>query len=172
MSQGKLCHTGALLHGAGDAKIIAWAVTDPRVIDSKSDNSQSDSKVLRRNECKVIESTQWDMNGERYVARAQKDRSRAPADAIRLKIEVLDFEHNVVGVVTSYKGGPTYEAESEFDNYIYITSGAYRYFQDDVEFEAWPGDVIREISGHFHHWIRHEDSSFVVSSSLPLANHA
>lgn len=153
------------LRGSGDATVLAWTVMHPKHDDIATGRQ---GRVARKSEKRVTESAQWDVNGERYVANTKEDRARAPDDAIRLKIEVLDFERNVVGVVTGYKGGPTYEAASENDNYLYITSGSYRYFQDDVEFEARPGDVIREIAGHYHHWIRHEDSSFIVTSSLPV----
>lgn len=162
------CCGGAVLRGGGDSRVIAWTVSDPTTVITHTDQRLSNLTIKRRSESKVNESAQWDIDGERYVATDPDDRSRAPDDAIRLKTAVLDFGSNVVGVVTSYKGGPTYEAASKNDNYLYIVSGSYRYFQDDVEFEARPGDVIREISGHYHHWIRHEDSSFLVSSSLPL----
>lgn len=159
--------TGAL-RGKGDATVLAWTVTHPKPSGSASATEVDQARVVRKTDKKVTESAQWDVNGERYVATTMEDRARAPDNAIRLKISVLDFECNVVGIVNGYKGGPTYEAASENDNYLYITSGSYRYFQDDVEFEARPGDVIREIAGHYHHWIRHENSSFIVTSSLPV----
>lgn len=162
------CNPGGVLRGSGDAKVIAWTVEHTFPDAPESSRRDAVPKLVRGSESRVMESAQWDEGGPRIVARTAEEIRSAPSDAIRLRIAAMDFGCNVVARVDGYRGGPTYEAASTFDNYLYILSGAYRYFQDDVAFEARPGDVIREISGHYHHWIRHEDSSFVVATSLPL----
>ncbi|MDE0799570.1 MAG: hypothetical protein OSB02_02385 [Rhodospirillaceae bacterium] len=44
-----------------------------------------------------------------------------------------------------------------------------RFFQDDIDVIAGPGDAIRETAGRFHNWIRMEDSSLVGISTAPAA---
>lgn len=163
-----VCNPSGVLRGSGDAKVICWTVAHTFPDAPERPSAAETPKLMRQAESRVMESAQWDEGGPRIVARTEEEIGNAPSDAIRLKIAAMDFGCNVVAHVNGYEGGPTYEAASTYDNYIYILSGAYRYFQDDVTFEARPGDVIREISGHYHHWIRHEDSSFVVTTSLPV----
>ena len=158
-----------VLRGSGDATLIAWTV-EHTFAGAPDETTLADLKmqVVRKADRIMKDKAEWDEDGERNVLEASEPLTDVPGGAIRLRLEMYPIIGNVFALVTGFKGGPTFEYKATWDNYLYIRSGSYRYFQDDVEFEARPGDVIREIGGHPHHWIRHEDSSFLVATSMPV----
>jgi quercetin dioxygenase-like cupin family protein len=155
-------YPSGVLRGEGDATVIAWTVT------GTLNNEASKAAVVRGAEAPVSHSAEWDEGGKRVRARTPEELTKAPADAIRLSVKRYAFDGNSVRVANSKKGGPTSPTSSELDALIYVTSGKLRFFHDDQSIEAMPGDAIREIAGHQHHWYRIEDSSFVAISSLPV----
>lgn len=111
---------------------------------------------------------EWMEAGERVVVAVADAGGRAPDDGIRLELWRYHFDGFSVGIAQGKRGGPTFEYTSDYDQLLYITEGSYRFFQDDVEVEVRAGDLVREIAGHSHHWIRHEDSGFVGVTSQPI----
>ena len=157
------------LQGSDDATLIAWSVENTFTgAPEGTTHDDLQMQVVRKADRKMKDKAEWEENGDRKVMEASHPLTDVPEGAIRLRLDMYPIVGNVFALVTGFEGGPTFEYKATWDNYLYIRSGSYRYFQDDVEFEARPGDVIREIGGHPHHWIRHEDSSFLVATSMPV----
>ena len=164
LSEGDMVsYPSGVLRGSGDARVIAWTVTGTQI------NAGASAALIRGADAPVTHSAEWNENGERVRASTPEQLQRAPDAAIRLSVKRYTFDGNSVRVAHSKKGGPTTRRTSDLDALIYVTSGRLRFFQDDEDVVAGPGDAIREIAGHYHHWYRLEDSSFVATSSLPVA---
>ncbi|MFL2769470.1 MAG: cupin domain-containing protein [Rhodospirillaceae bacterium] len=152
------------LRGEGDATVILWHVTGTKI------NGNAKATVVRAKDASFRQLGYWNgPDGSRIIATTSEDLQEAPPDAIRLDLNNYQFDGNRVSVTKNYKGGPTNKNRSDLDALIYITSGKMRFFQDDVDVIAEPGDAIREIAGRYHNWIRLEDSSFVATSTAPMA---
>ena len=151
------------LRGDGDATVILWHVTGTKI------NETAKAMVVRAKDVPMSHSAQWPgPDGKMVRARTAEDLEKAPGDAIRLDLWRYVFDGNSVRVTKNYKGGPTSKTTSSMDALIYVTSGKLHFFQGDEDVIAGPGDAIREIAGHYHNWIRLEDSSFVATSSMPV----
>ncbi|MBT5239301.1 MAG: hypothetical protein HN793_07820 [Rhodospirillaceae bacterium] len=164
LNEGDLAsHPSGTLRGDGDATVIAWTVTGSNI------NEAVKAMVVRGSDVPISHSAQWPgPDGKMERARTSDALENAPSDAIRLDLKRYIFDGNSVRVTKNYKGGPTSKATSSMDALIYVTSGRLHFFQDDLDVIAGPGDAIREIAGHYHNWIRLEDSSFLATSSLPV----
>ena len=103
------------------------------------------------------------------VYRRLKRGQYAPANAIRLDMKNYQFDGNSLVVTRNYKSDPTNKTRGDRDGLLYITSGKMRFFQDDIDVIAGPGDAIRETTGRFHNWNRMEDSSLIGISTAPAA---
>ncbi|MGY8962344.1 MAG: cupin domain-containing protein [Rhodospirillales bacterium] len=165
LNEGDLAsYPSGTLRGDGDSTVIAWTVTGSKI------NEVAEAMVVRGIDVPVTHSAQWPgPDGKMVRARTSEALWEAPGDAIRLDLKRYMFDGNSVRTTINYKGGPTSKVTSSMDALIYITSGKLHFFQDDLNFVAGAGDAIREISGHYHNWIRLEDSSFIATSSLPVA---
>ena len=155
-------YPSGVIRSDGDATVIAWAVTGTKI------NEAAKAMHVRAADAPVINLAEWDVDGKRVRASTPDALKDAPADAIRLSIKRYVFDGNSVRVANSKQGGPTTKTTGTQDSLIYVTSGKLRFFQDDSEIVAGPGDAIREIAGHYHNWYRIEDSSFIATSSLPI----
>jgi len=155
-------YPSGVLRGDGDATVVAWTVTGNLI------NEAARAQHIRSADAPVIHFAEWDENGKRVSANTPEALENAPTDAIRLSVKRYSFEGNSVRVAHSKQGGPTSQRTGKLDSLIYVTSGKLRFFQDDSIIDTVPGDAIREIAGHYHHWYRIEDSSFVAISSLPI----
>ncbi len=151
------------LRGDGDATVILWHVTGTKI------NETAKAMVVRKADVQMSHSAQWPgPDGKMVRARAEEDLANAPADAVRLDLWRYVFDGNSVRVTKNYKGGPTARNTTTMDALIYVTSGKLHFFEEDADVIAGPGDAIREITGHYHNWIRLEDSSFIATSSMPV----
>ncbi len=149
------------LRGEGSATVILWTVT------GLTENPMP--MVVRGAEAPVTRLGYWNgPDGNRVLATTPEDIANAPDHAIRLDMTLYEFDGNSAAVTKNYKGGPTNKTRGDRDGLLYITSGKMRYFQDDIDVIAVPGDAIRESGGHYHHWIRLEDSSFVAIGTGPV----
>lgn len=156
-------YPSGVLRGTGDATVILWTVTGTKL------NEAAKSKLVRFADSIVVNSAEWDENGKRVRGRTPEELAKAPANAIRLKINRYDFDGNSVRVTLNYKGGPTTPVSgSPTDSLIYVVAGKLQHFQDGHDFIAMPGDALREPAGSTNHWIRLEDSSFIATSSQPV----
>ena len=164
LNEGDLAsYPSGTLRGDGDATVIAWTVTGSKI------NEAAKAMVVRSADVPVSHSAQWPgPDGKVVRARAPEALKEAPDDAIRLDLWRYTFDGNSVRVTKNYKGGPTSKATGSLDALIYVTLSKLHFFQDDLDFIAGPGDAIREIAGHYHNWIRLEESSFVATSSMPV----
>lgn len=156
-------YPSGVLRGTGDATVILWTVTGAKL------NEAAKAKVVRAADAVEVNSAEWDEGGKRVRGRTPEELAKAPKDAIRLKINRYDFDGNSVRVTVNYKGGPTSPVSgSKTDSLIYVVAGKLEHFQDGHSMMAVPGDAIREAAGSTNYWIRHEESSFVATSSQPL----
>ncbi len=151
------------LRGDGDATVILWHVTGTNI------NERAKAMVVRAADSSFMQLGYWDgPDGNRIIATTAEDLKNAPANAIRLDMNSYELDGNTVGVTKNYKGGPTNKTRGDRDALLYIRSGKMRFFQDDVDVIAGPGDAIRESAGHYHNWIRLEDSSFIAIGTAPV----
>ena len=151
------------LRGDGDATVILWHVTGTKI------NEQAKAMVVRKEDTSFMQLGYWNgPDGNRIIATTAEELKNAPTDAIRLDMNSYELDGNTFGVTKNYKGGPTNKTRGDRDALLYITSGKMRFFQDDVDIIAGPGDAIREIAGRYHNWIRLEDSSFVAIGTAPV----
>jgi len=164
LNEGDLAsYPSGTLRGDGDATVIAWTVTGSNA------TAAVKAMVVRGDDVTISHSAQWPIpDGKMVRVRTPEGLEIAPSDAIRLDLKRYTFDGNSVRVTKNYKGGPTSKATSTMDALIYVTSGRLHFFQDDLDVIVGPGDAIREIAGHYHNWIRLEDSSFIATSRLPV----
>lgn len=150
-----------LFRNEGAATLLLWRIRpDPPGVRPMATMEQAQSLHS--------ETLEWMEAGKRVVVPVADACDRAPEGAIELELWRYDFDGFSIGIAQGKRGGPTFEYTSDYDQLLYITEGSYRFFQDDVEVEVQAGDLVREIAGHYHHWIRHEDSGFVGVTSGPL----
>ncbi len=155
-------HPTGALRGDGDAVIVAWKVTGTKPRDD------SGPSIMRAADAEVRHLGYWPgPDGKRVVVTTADGVRNAPPPAIRLEIKSYPVDGNSVAVTKNYKGGPTNKSTGDRDGLLYITSGKMRFFQDDIDVLAGPGDAVRETAGRYHNWIRLEDSSFVGISTTP-----
>lgn len=150
------------LRGKADAVIVAWRVT------GTTSKDESRPMVIKSSDATLRQLGYWPgPDGQRVVVTTAEDLRNAPPNAIRLEMKSYSFDGNSVTVTKNYRGGPTNKSTGERDGLLYITSGKMRFFQDDIDVIAGPGDAIRETAGRYHNWIRLEDSSFVGIGTSP-----
>lgn len=150
-----------LFRNESAAKLLLWQIQP----DSPGRRPMA---MMAQSESRFSDTLEWEEAGQRVVAPAGDLSSSPPDTAIQLSLWRYDFEGFSVAITQGERGGPTFEYMSDYDQLLYITEGSYRFFQDDVEVEVRAGDLVREIAGHSHHWIRHEDSGFVGITTRPL----
>ncbi len=151
------------LRGDGDSTVILWTVTGTKI------NQDAKAMVVRAADAPMSYMAYWGgPDGERVVVATPEDLENTPDDAIRLDIKSYAFDGNTVGVIKTYRGGPTNEATGDRDGLLYITSGKARFVEEEVEVIVGPGDAIRETAGKYHYWIRLEDSSFISTGTAPV----
>lgn len=156
-------YPSGVMRGKGDATILAWNVT------GTVPATQAKAQVVRAKDASTSQSAEWDgPDGKRVRANKPEELKKMPKNAIKLAVTRYTFDGNSVRVAKNFKGGPTSPASGGLDALIYVTSGKLKFYQDGKEFDAVPGDAIREIAGARHYWNRLEDSSFVATSSLPV----
>ena len=157
-------YPSGVMRGKGDATILSWNVT------GTVPATAAKAQVVRAKEAPTSTSAEWDgPDGKRVKANKPEELKKMPKNAIKLAVTRYTFDGNSVRVAKNYKGGPTSPASGGLDALIYVTSGKLKFFQDGKEADVVPGDAIREIAGARHYWNRLEDSSFVATSSLPIA---
>ncbi len=150
------------LRGEADAIILAWKVT------GTTSKDESRPMFIKSADAKVRLLGYWPgPDGQRVVVTTAEELRHAPSQAIRLEMRSYPFDGNSVTVTKNYRGGPTNKSTGDRDGLLYITSGKMRFFQDDIDVIAGPGDAIRETAGKYHNWIRLEDSSFVGIGTTP-----
>lgn len=165
ISQGDaVSYPSGTLRGDGDATVVLWVVTGTDI------EGESKPKVVRSADTTFSQFGYWPgPDGNRILATTAEDLKDAPADAIRLDMTSYTFDDNGLVVTKNYKSGPTNKTRGDRDALLYITSGKMRFFQDDIDVIASPGDAIRETAGRYHNWIRLEDSSFIGIGTKPRA---
>ena len=152
------------LRGGDDATVVLWTVTGT---DSEGEPMP---KVVRSADTTFSQFGYWPgPDGDRILVTTAEELKDAPANAIRLDMTNYTFDDNGLVVTENYKSGPTNKTRGDRDALLYITSGKMRFFQDDIDVIAGPGDAIRETAGRYHNWIRMEDSSFLGIGTKPLA---
>jgi len=153
------------LRGDGDGTAILWVVTGNDI------EGEPKPKVVRSVDTTFAQMGYWPNpdGGDRILVTTAEELKDAPAHAIRLDMRNYAFDDNGLVVTKNYKSGPTNKSRGNRDALLYIASGKMRWFQDDIDVTAVPGDAIRETAGRYHNWIRMEDSSFIGIGTAPAA---
>lgn len=153
------------LRSDGDGTAVLWIVTGTDI------DGEPKPKLVRSADTTFFQMGYWPNpnGGDRILVTTAEDLKDAPAHAVRLDMTNYAFDDNGLVVTKNYKSGPTNKSRGDRDALLYIASGKMRWFQDDIDVIAVPGDAIRETAGRYHNWIRMEDSSFLGIGTAPLA---
>ena len=153
------------LRSDGDGTAVLWIVTGNDI------DGEPMPKVVRSTDTTFAQFGYWPNpdGGDRILVTTAEELKDAPAHAVRLDMTNYAFDDNGLVVTKNYKSGPTNKSRGDRDALLLITSGKMRWFQDDIDVIAVPGDAIRETAGRYHNWIRMEDSSFLGIGTKPLA---